>query len=344
MPVVRRFLPILPLLSAAWGGAAQASVLSLTAPVGGANVYAIHDFTSTSSDVQGAIVAGGNVTLSNYSVNALNKDAFGSKDVALVAGGNLKLSSGSINNGVVYVGGTTSLSSAAPLKAAGGNPVDFNAAESYYKTLATALDQLDPTGSVSKLWSGVKLTGSGKGGVDVFDVSSEMLRTSSSWTLEQLVPGQTLIFNIGGTSGTFNGGGISFEPLAGYNVLFNFYEATSVNVKGVIGSVLAPYATVSENWGAVNGNVIVDTWNSTVQINAGHDFAAVEVPGLNLGGKPGNGQSGAPIEPPADSTAQVPEPGSMALLVAGALAALLTAARRGRALRGARAPAWPPRG
>lgn len=313
MAIVRRLAMVPALLSLAWGGTVHATVLNLMAPVGGANVYAIHDFTATSSDVEGAIVAGGNVTLSNYSVNARNQDAFGSQDYAVVAGGNLKLNSGSINNGVSYVGGTASLSSAAPLKASGSNPVDFKAAESYYKSLAGALDQLDPSGSVARLWSGVKVTGSGKGGVDVFDVSGDLFSTSSSWTLEQLVPGQTLIFNVSGKSGTFNGGGISFAPLAGYNVLFNFYEATSVNVKGVIGSVLAPYATVSENWGVINGNVIVDTWNSTVQINTAHGFSAVDVPGLKLGGK----------------SADVPEPASAALLALG-LAAAAAAARRRR--------------
>ena len=68
-------------------------------------------------------------------------------------------------------------------------------------------------------------------------------------------------------------------------MLFNFYEASSLNVKGVIGSVLAPYATVSENWGQVNGNVIVDTWASTVQINANHYFTTVDVAAFTMVGK-----------------------------------------------------------
>lgn len=311
------------LCSAVCASHAHAGVINLTAPIGAANVYAIHDFSAHSSDVEGAIVAGGNVSLQNYSVNAKNKDAFGAKDIAVAAGGNLKLSNGSINNGVVYAGGTTSLTSAPAVGTTATSPVDFAGAEAYYKTLANSLAQLDPTGSVSALWSGVKVRGSGAGAVDVFNVPASMFANSSSWTLENLTPGQTLIFNVSGAAGTFNNGGISFTPLDNYNVLFNFYEASSLNVKGVIGSVLAPYATVSENWGQVNGNVIVDTWASTVQINANHYFAPVELAAFSMGGKnPDTTQPGG---------IDLPEPGSVALLLAGLAAAALVRRGRGRA-------------
>ena len=100
-------------LAALGAGSTQAAVLNLMAPVGGANLYAIHDFAATSSDVEGAVVAGGNVTISSYSINANNKDAFGTDGYALVAGGNVTLTGGSINNGKAYVGGTSSLTWAA---------------------------------------------------------------------------------------------------------------------------------------------------------------------------------------------------------------------------------------
>lgn len=299
-------------LSLCLGANVQAGMLDITTMIGGANLYAIRDFSATSSDVEGAVVAGGNVSVSSYAINANNRAAFG--EYALIAGGDLNLKSGSINHGGAYVGGTTTMQWTSAPTALPTNPIDFAATERYYKNLTRQIAALDATGSVAPLWSGVRVSGSGAGGVDIFNVSADLFRTSSSWTLEGLTAGQTLVFNVGGDVGSFNGGGISFEPLSGYNVLFNFYEARELNVKGVIGSVLAPYAAVSANWGVINGNVIVDSWNSTIQVNANHYFTPVDVPGF--GQAPGG-------------HGEVPEPASLALILAGmGAAALAYRARR----------------
>jgi len=279
---------------------AQAGVIDLGSMMGGANIYTARDFNAHSSDVEGSIVAGGNVTIQNYAVNLNNQKAYG--DYAVVAGGDIKLTSGSISNGKTYAGGTTSLNQAGRVESGSTQPVDFAAASQQFKALATSLTGLSSTGTVESLWSGAKVTGSGNGSLDIFNVSADMFRNSSHWMLHGLTAGQTLIFNVSGQLGSFNEGGISFQPLSGYNVLFNFFEATEINVRGVIGSVLAPNATVKADWGVINGNVIVDSWNSTIQVNSNHYFKPVDVPGLNL-------------EP--DAPASVPEPGTLALLAAG---------------------------
>lgn len=290
---------------------AQAGVIDIGSMMGGANIYTAGDFKAHSSDVEGSIVAGGNVTIQNYAVNLNNKKAYG--DYAVVAGGDIRLTSGAINNGKTYAGGTTSLQQAARVESGSAQPVDFTAASQQFKDLANGLSNLASTGTVESLWSGAKVTGSGNGGVDIFNVSADMFRNSSHWMLDELIAGQTLIFNVSGSLGTFNDGGISFEPLSGYNVLFNFFEATEVNVRGVIGTVLAPNASVNADWGVINGNVIVDQWNSTIQVNSNHYFKPVDIPGFGL-------EQGDPAE--------VPEPGTLALLAAGACAVIGLRRRR----------------
>jgi len=308
-------------------GTAQAGVIDLGGMMGNANIYTIKNFSAPSSDVEGTLVAGGNVNVGSYSINAApNKQV--KNEYALIAGGDLKLTGGSINNGKTYVGGNVELQWAAEPQRTSVNPIDFVASAAYYQALSGDLAKVQSTGIVSTLWGGSVVTGSGLGGIDVFNVSADMFRTSHSWTLDKLVKGQTLIFNISGANATFNDGGVSFEPLRDYNVLFNFPDAVSLNVKGIIGSVLAPNATVNANWGVINGQVIVDTWNSTIQVNANHYFTPVNLAGFR------DTPTLPPVVTPGDPVivapdpADVPEPGTLALMFAGV--GMAVAARRVR--------------
>lgn len=289
--------------------AAPAGIIDLGSTMGGANIYTLGNFSAKSSDVEGAVIAGGNVNVSSYSINYNNLAAYGSH--AVIAKGDIKLTGGSIDHGKMYAGGTTSLQWAATPESTASSPFDFGAASAYYLGLSGDLGKVESTGSVSKLWSGVVVSGSGKGGVDVFNVSADMFRYSSSWTLDKLIAGQTLIFNVSGQNATFNNGGISFEPLRNYNVLFNFMDAETLNPKGIIGSVLAPKASVTEDWGVINGQVVVGSWNSTIQVNSNHYFKPTDVAGY--------ADSMPPVVVPETGTppSDVPEPGTLALMLAG---------------------------
>jgi len=298
---------------------AQAGVLDIGSVMGGANVFTAGSFTANSSDVEGAIVSGGNVSIASYAVNQNGKAAYGS--YALAAGGNLFLQNGTISNGKTYAGGTTTLNNAAQTPATNIRPVDFAIAAQQFKDIARGLSLVSSTGTVTREYSANKVTGSGKGGVDVFNVNADFFNGGDNWKLSGLSAGQTLIFNISGKQGGFNGGNIGFDPLSGYNVLFNFYEADTINVNGIIGSVLAPYATVENGWGVINGQVIADTWNSNVQVNSNHYFKPVDVAGFEL----------VKNMPPTE----VSEPGTLALMLAGAVGVVGVAASRRRRLRAA---------
>jgi len=296
---------------------AHAGVLDIGSVMGGANVFTAGNFTANSSDVEGAIVSGGSVSIASYAVNQNGKAAYGGYAVA--AGGNLFLDNGAISNGKTYAGGKTTLKGAAQTPGTNVSPVDFAAATKQFKDIAAGLSLVASTGTVTRQYSANQVTGSGKGGVDVFNVNADFFNGGDNWLLSGLSAGQTLIFNISGKQGGFNGGNLGFEPLSGYNVLFNFYEAESVNLRGIIGSVLAPYATVENGWGVINGQVVADTWNSSVQVNSNHYFKPVDVAGFELVKK----------MPPTE----VSEPGTLALMLAGAAGVAGVVASRRRRLR-----------
>ncbi|MDY0977929.1 choice-of-anchor A family protein [Massilia sp. CFBP9012] len=292
---------------------AQAGVIDLGAIMGGANVYTAGDFKAISSDVEGAIVSGGNVTIQNYAVNKKDRAAYAG--YSIVAGGDISLTSGSIHNGPVYAGGAVTTQSAATPPRSTVNPVDFSSATEQFKDIAAGLSLVGATGTVERLYSANKLIGSGKGGVDIFNVSADFLNGGNNWVLSGLTANQTLIFNISGKHGGFTGG---MQPLSGYNVLFNFFEAETVDVKGILGSVLAPYATVVPGYGVIKGQVIAGTWNSSVQVDAENYWKAVDVPGFEL----------VKNDPPVESPVEVPEPGTLTLMMAGLLGGIALRRRR----------------
>lgn len=261
---------------------AHAATIDVGAMMGGANVFAVRDFISHASDAGGAIVAGRNVNISQYSVNEQNRAAYRSYSIA--AGGNITLNQGSIHHGKTYAGGTITFDDAAAPPDFTRKPTDFAASSRRFYDLAKDLSNIPATGTVDGWRDGVMVRGNGNGVVDVFDVASDAFRDAAGWNLEALTPGQTLIFNISGERGTFRSGTMDFAPLAAYNVLFNFYEAREVDVRGVIGTVLAPFAAMEAGAGVVKGHVVVDTWNSPVKVGAAHYFKPVELAGLRAVG------------------------------------------------------------
>ena len=296
-------------LAIAGMGAGHAEVLDLSKLIGGANVYSFNYFSAPSADVQGAVVAAGNVSVSSYSINDQNKDAYG--HYALIAGGNFTLNGGNVFNGDSYVGGSTKLTSATTAtKVQGGkSPVNFAAVSSSLTQTSKSLDALKNTATAEEKWGGVYLTGSNKS-VEVIDLNASSLKNSTYYNLSGFAKNATLIVNVSGSSALFQGGYSAFD---GYNVVFNFADATSLNINtGANLSILAPKAAVNGGQGVINGNVIVDSWASQVQINSSNFFKSVNVIGF--------------AQP-------VPEPETYAMLLAGLGVVGFMARRRKAAAR-----------
>lgn len=299
--------------------AAQAKVVDLG--IGGANLFSLGSFSASSSDVEGSVLVAGSMSASSYSVNDKNKDAFADNNghgIALAVGGALSYSSGSIKHGTIFVGGAKSLTSVGTNDSSTITtaPVDFNALSSSVKSTSTNLSKLAATGSVTTTqYGGMTLKGTGTHkAVEVFNISGSDLSKINNFSFSGLDNNSTLIINVSGANAIgFNQNGVGLGGFKNYNVLYNFYETTSMNIQnvGVQGSILAPLARVTGGNGQINGEVVVGNWASNVQVNAANYFKAINVPTYGV--------------------SPVPEADSYAMLLAGLALVGVVARRKQRA-------------
>jgi len=240
------------------------------------NVFAFGDM-NVGSDTQGRIAAGGNFSAQHYSIGLLSPAA----QYSLVSGGDVYFRYGSIYHGGIfsegnvtignhYVGGNVVANGTVTTVAGGtvagtvqagsslAGPVDFTAAEIYLKGVSYDLSHgtMNGTTTVSP-WHAITLSGSDA--VNLFSLSGTDLGDASSLTFD-FASDEIGIVNVSGTSCDFSGFGF-FGGGTAENILFNFYEATSLTIGsiGVRGSILAPYAHITFNSGVVNGSVIADS-------------------------------------------------------------------------------------
>lgn len=111
----------------------------------------------------------------------------------------------------------------------------------------------------------------------------------------------TVIINVGGTTGSFGMNALGGTFALAENVIWNFYEATSISVKTkLVGSVLAPMADMSGFGGSTEGSVIA----RSVVLSNGELHSRAFAGSL-------------PTESVSPPTAPVPLPAGLPLLLAG---------------------------
>jgi choice-of-anchor A domain-containing protein len=256
---------------------------------------------STSSDIEGASVFGGNFTgatlynnptsglpigygaltvFGSTSGNSINLDNGGSAYVAGTKGAKVNF-----NGGGLYLG------------APANTIADFQTA---LNTLSASLSFLAATGSLPKPDNNelIKATPNAAG-IAVFNVSAADLAAISSYKID-LNGAKTLVFNVSGPSVTFAANTQSGTTGAN-NIIWNFYQATSVNLMTQIaGTVLATNANVT-NGNQIDGGLFASSWSGQGEL---HDYGFTGV-------------------------LPMPEPASLAMLGAG-LVALGLIRRRAR--------------
>jgi choice-of-anchor A domain-containing protein len=231
----------------------------------------VYTNASTPSDVEGALVVGGNLEAATIynSPNGTNTPInFGALTVYGNTSGNpINLD----NGGNAYVGGTK----AATINFNGGGKyisapgyaiTDF---ESPLDALSLALAALAPTASTpvtgnNEVFNAV----AGANGIAVFDLTAAQLATIPSFSVN-LNGASTVVFNVSGASAT-DSANESNATNGADNIIWNFYNATSVALNTQIGgTVLAPEATVS-NGNQIDGVLVANAWNGSGEL---HEYA-----------------------------------------------------------------------
>jgi choice-of-anchor A domain-containing protein len=265
------------------------------------NVYVLSNDSQTYTDSEGAVAVGGNATFTDYTVG---QSLSSGSAYNLVVGGNLtdtyasvegSVYGGSINwvdpsitgnvsgNTVTFTGygtvggsvdygssysnsntgvsGTTSHSPVA-------SPVNFGTTNQQLLNTSNAWGNLAATGSTSVSYSTLTLTGNSDS-LNIFDVTSSELSSATDFVVNA-PNGSTVIVNISGTSATW-GGGLNLNGVGNNEVIYNFYQATTLNLQGIgiEGSVLAPLAAVDFSSGQINGGLIAGSLSGQGQENNG---------------------------------------------------------------------------
>jgi choice-of-anchor A domain-containing protein len=272
-----------------------------TGAFGGASnflLWAINDFTSQSSDIQGKVAVGRDLKPQSYDFGdpACYVNPACSCDASLIVGRDAVLKTGNLNQGTLHYGNSLVKPATFSLPAH-CNPKTV-------KDLTLPITFFPPTAAwlkaVSASWSGLANTGvstypvSGSYGLtvtvpaatfQVFPLSGAKISGwGNAWKVQtwidkvcsKVIPGSTIIINISGTDVSLLGNNWScFGPTKkNYNVIFNFYQATSLKLAASLyGTVLAPYASVTcDSTGEITGQAFVNNWCGTVQINKGNIF------------------------------------------------------------------------
>ncbi|MGB3727200.1 MAG: choice-of-anchor A family protein [Glaciecola sp.] len=229
--------------------------------VGNANAYVFKDYVGVNSDSQGALLIGGNTQLSGYTVATLNDY----NQLALATSGNLIMNGGDIN-GLASVNGSATVGATNALREANAS-FDFN--QAHFQQLSSTLSSQSNTSNTTK-WSNLLLDTKDSTQTFITNIAASDIANFSSVLTTSEALGARIVFNISGVNIDLNGNDWLIKTSdwvshSANNVLFNFFEATTVNINTALyGSVLAPNANVFGNGGMINGQLIANSFTTGV--------------------------------------------------------------------------------
>lgn len=300
---------------------AAASPLSTTDLLNQFNLVVFGDMVG-GSDVQGRSLIGGNLSGNSMTFHTRPAQTPASGHPALTVGGNITGGFKNLNGGgSAVVGGNVqnmNLNGGGSLTAGGsvtgtvnGGPVAQNQAvsvPSFAAQLIASSAALAQLPGVAPGRSGNRGSFNGATPTDgraVYTTDLAFFSTTNELQLG-LNGAETVIINVGGLSGVLTDNFLGGPFAAAPNVVWNFYEATSLTFeRQVFGTVLAPHAAVTLR-SSIEGTLVADSLVQNAAVNL-RPFA------------------GSIPEPEATA---VPAPAALPLFLVGLAGLTLAAARR----------------
>jgi choice-of-anchor A domain-containing protein len=224
--------------------------------LGDYNLFLLGNYTG-GHDVQGKVAAGGNITLTDFSVGVGLPDNNISN--TLVAGGNLTLLRGGVW-GDAWYGGTYSADQTVVYprgSPAQGAPIDFADRFASLRNLSSRLGRVPANGRTTReVWGGIMMSGTDPS-MNVFDLDASAFSGAVYFNIDAPA-GSLAVVNIRGASASLARFSMAFSGgLDAQSVLYNFVDTTRIDASsiGIRGTVLAPYAHITFNDGAWDGGI-----------------------------------------------------------------------------------------
>ena len=242
------------------------------------NAVILGDYAG-SSDIQGSIAIGGNAFFADgYSVaDRINITVLVNQTCDtynVIVKGFLSWGSGRLYSGSIAVGQQSVINSNVVVPDCRvdrkTDAFDFDLARSQLQTLSSLLANGSSTVVSKSIDAGgiMNITFAGNA-IEVLELAAFDLGTKVKQigVIKGVTNSSLILVNIRGTSAAMKL--MNMEAFAAYNVLFNFPQATQLEINGIAvrGGILAPFATSLNATGAIWGPVYIKLLSGPIQIN-----------------------------------------------------------------------------
>lgn len=244
------------------------------------NLVAFNDINVFNSDIEGRVAVGDDATLQSYGIGTGLPNSNGTRD-DLIVGDELQYQWGQVFNGNLVYGTTANLDGVGipnGTERQEANVFDFAALDAELTAKSTTWGAEAPNGLTNVRYGNIYLRGSHPT-LDIFTLTPAQLNGAYSITIKAPSTA-TILINVPGTNVNIQNLGLHLKGVDCSQILWNFPDATEVNLSGVglEGSFLAPNANFNFNNGQIEGTVIADSFNGNGELHICTSEIRIEIP------------------------------------------------------------------